>query len=1049
MSSATTTQPIQTDPITADPLTTDSIRTELITAEPVKGYEFENKKAVTKLHENTWMSLIEQCITILSGTTIYATDEFKNLFQNEVFITKVFQLFDQDMDGVIKQDDWMKKIRLLVSNKDKLDQIESIINEIVKKEPINFSTFKKVFDNTKFLKNFMLLLSSGRKSYVTATEISFFLMSMTDPRNTYDFNLKIFKHLKKLYLDHTSNPRGMTLKEFMTLVNIKTDTFGKRIFALFDKDGSDFMTWPEFMDSMQCYSGKQQDKLRFLFNMYDSDGNGLISKEELAAFLKDSMAENGITLDEHITHGLASALFADANPNKQTGITFEALKNQIEKHDGLLENLTICSDKLLVTPGSDESKSFFDKFKLPRKLQSSYIKNNYIKITFLAMYVLTNLIIFVSRAYQYKDNNGYFILAKACGRCLSFNIPFSFILMLRQCITFLRNRGFNNYLPLDHHIYLHKLTGINITILSIVHTVMHFGNLIYKMDTNGFSVPFRELTTGILLLLCLIILFIFSLPFIRQKASFEIFYRTHLLCMLFIAVGTIGHVTAFYYWISGPLALFIIEFFYRHASQVSEKGKTYSTEGVLLPSRVTHLRIKKPRNFDFRPGDYVFVNIPVIAYWEWHPFTISSAPEEKDYFSLHIRGVGGWTNNLYSYLDQEYIRNLEYRNRPVDKYRASVGPPKKVDITEEDSKAFNNLAFVPDNEPSSSNIKSFSPSFKIEKETDDKVADLPIRRKSEPSIDPKKPFEKMKSLSTIKLDLERDRPKFKAVVRAQTDYHFKQLKTENVKKVNFSSFEQSFRYKRNVPDVITFPIPKTDDEIHTIHTSNQQQYEVDTISKVEEGRVRYKRNSTNQDEEKPFIVNIQGPFGTPSSHIFQAQHAVIIATGIGVTPFASILQSIMHRYKTKSNSMKLQKVDFFWLNRSHRSFEWFVDLLTQLEIDQAENESKHRDEDGKTTVERFLEMHMYVTSAPAKTDMKAVALNMGLDLLFQKEKLDFITGLKTRSKTGRPDWDEVFQELKNKQKGKITVFYCGPPQLGRILRKRCEKVGFGFRKESF
>lgn len=41
---------------------------------------------------------------------------------------------------------------------------------------------------------------------------------------------------------------------------------------------------------------------------------------------------------------------------------------------------------------------------------------------------------------------------------------------------------------------------------------------------------------------------------------------------------------------------------------------------------------------------------------------------------------------------------------------------------------------------------------------------------------------------------------------------------------------------------------------------------------------------------------MDGPYGAPSSHIFQAQHAVLIATGIGVTPFASILQSIMHRY---------------------------------------------------------------------------------------------------------------------------------------------------------
>ena len=43
-------------------------------------------------------------------------------------------------------------------------------------------------------------------------------------------------------------------------------------------------------------------------------------------------------------------------------------------------------------------------------------------------------------------------------------------------------------------------------------------------------------------------------------------------------------------------------------------------------------------------------------------------------------------------------------------------------------------------------------------------------------------------------------------------------------------------------------------------------------------------------------VFIDGPFGAPTNLIFHAQHAVLIGTGIGVTPFASILQSIMHRW---------------------------------------------------------------------------------------------------------------------------------------------------------
>lgn len=61
----------------------------------------------------------------------------------------------------------------------------------------------------------------------------------------------------------------------------------------------------------------------------------------------------------------------------------------------------------------------------------------------------------------------------------------------------------------------------------------------------------------------------------------------------------------------------------------SGRGKTYISSGLLLPSKVTHLVIKRPIQFYFRPGDYVFVNIPAIAKYEWHPFTLSSAPEQE------------------------------------------------------------------------------------------------------------------------------------------------------------------------------------------------------------------------------------------------------------------------------------------------------------------------------------------------------------------------------------------------------------------------------------
>ena len=33
----------------------------------------------------------------------------------------------------------------------------------------------------------------------------------------------------------------------------------------------------------------------------------------------------------------------------------------------------------------------------------------------------------------------------------------------------------------------------------------------------------------------------------------------------------------------------------------------------------------------------------------------------------------------------------------------------------------------------------------------------------------------------------------------------------------------------------------------------------------------------------------------------------------------------------------LKKVDFIWINRDQKSFEWFVNLLSQLEMEQREH----------------------------------------------------------------------------------------------------------------
>lgn len=122
--------------------------------------------------------------------------------------------------------------------------------------------------------------------------------------------------------------------------------------------------------------------------------------------------------------------------------------------------------------------------------------------------------------------------------------------------------------------------------------------------------------------------------------------------------------------------------------------------------------------------------------------------------------------------------------------------------------------------------------------------------------------------------------------------------------------------------------------------------------------------------------------------------------------------------------MSLKKVDFLWINRDHSSFEWFVEKLASLN-DQVREEEQ-----------RFLDIHLYVTG------------NKPVDLIRQpvmKEKY----GNSLNWQSGRPDWVSLFQGIRDQNRGKVTVFYCGRPDLGTSLRSLCNQFKFSFKKEVF
>jgi len=88
----------------------------------------------------------------------------------------------------------------------------------------------------------------------------------------------------------------------------------------------------------------------------------------------------------------------------------------------------------------------------------------------------------------------------------------------------------------------------------------------------------------------------------------------------------------------------IIYFGERIYREIRARRTTRISQVFVHPSGAMELRIVKP-SLKYTAGQWLFVQVPEISKFQWHPFTITSAPEDP-YISLHIRQVGDWTRAL-------------------------------------------------------------------------------------------------------------------------------------------------------------------------------------------------------------------------------------------------------------------------------------------------------------------------------------------------------------------------------------------------------------------
>ena len=183
---------------------------------------------------------------------------------------------------------------------------------------------------------------------------------------------------------------------------------------------------------------------------------------------------------------------------------------------------------------------------------------------------------------------------------------------------------------------VHTWLGYLVFLFSFLHQILFYFRTkdfpnIWDYHFNNFTVP-SMLTAWWLAFFLILIL---SVNTIRRN-RFEIFYFAHHFGMIFIFICLL-HAGSCWFYIVGGLSLWFFDRAIRFSSGTKRTTVLSATAHGENDFAHTELVLSIP-GFSYKRGQFCFINIPEISMFEWHPFTVSSAPHE-DEVTFHIKAM--------------------------------------------------------------------------------------------------------------------------------------------------------------------------------------------------------------------------------------------------------------------------------------------------------------------------------------------------------------------------------------------------------------------------
>ncbi|EXB94755.1 Respiratory burst oxidase-like protein E [Morus notabilis] len=453
---------------------------------------------------------------------------------------------------------------------------------------------------------------------------------------------------------------GMTdSKEFAVGI---FDTLARRRRQKIDK-----ITKEELHDFWLQISDQSFDaRLQIFFEMADSNEDGRITRDEvqearfffaLLNLIMLSASANKLGQLKERAEEYASLIMEELDPENLGYIELWQLEELLLQRDTYMNYSRSLS---MASVSWNHQKSSFRPKNLVRRVSGALrylMLENWQRGWILLLWATAIVCLFSWKFYQYSHKKAFQVMgyclpiAKGAGETLKLNMALILLPVCRNTLTWLRSTRARSFVPFDDNINFHKMIACAIAIGIALHAGIHlscdFPRLVnasperfpvISSDFGGKRPTYTDLlsgtegVTGIMMVVFMTISFTlaarrFRRNVVRLPAPFNkltgfnaFWYSHHLLGLVYIL-------------------LFI------HGSYLYLAHKWYQKTVSVLPGNVFNLIMSKPPGLRYKSGQYIFLQCPTISQFEWHPFSITSAPGD-DYLSVHIRIVGDWTQEL-------------------------------------------------------------------------------------------------------------------------------------------------------------------------------------------------------------------------------------------------------------------------------------------------------------------------------------------------------------------------------------------------------------------